>query len=51
MKQAAIGYKSLLSKRATLYTSHGHIDVNDAGHAMVGIRHRFQKTGSHDAVT
>jgi predicted porin len=41
MKQAAIGYKYELSKRTTLYTSYGHINVNDAYRVMVGIRHRF----------
>jgi predicted porin len=41
MKQAAVGYKYELSKRTTLYTSYGHINVNDANRFMVGIRHRF----------
>jgi predicted porin len=40
-KQYAIGYAYDMSKRTTLYTSYGHVNVNDANRFNVGIRHRF----------
>lgn len=40
-KQYAVGYAYDMSKRTTLYTSYGHINVNDANRFNVGIRHRF----------
>ena len=41
MRQIAVGYKYDLSKRTTLYTSYGHINLNSASRFNVGIRHRF----------
>jgi predicted porin len=41
MKQYAIGYTYDLSKRTTLYTSYGHVNVSDASRFNVGIRHKF----------
>lgn len=39
--QVAIGYTHNLSKRTTLYTSYGHINVNDVNKFGLGIRHKF----------
>jgi predicted porin len=41
MKQYAVGYTYDMSKRTTLYTSYGHISLNDANRFNVGIRHKF----------
>lgn len=39
--QIAVGYTYALSKRTTLYTSYGHINVNDVNKFGLGIRHKF----------
>lgn len=41
MTQYAIGYTHNLSKRTTLYTSYGHVSLNDANRFNAGIRHKF----------
>jgi predicted porin len=41
MTQTAVGYTYDMSKRTTLYTSLGHINLNDANRFNVGIRHKF----------
>lgn len=39
--QIAVGYTYGLSKRTTLYTSYGHINLKDVNKFGLGIRHRF----------
>jgi predicted porin len=41
MTQTAVGYTYDMSKRTTLYTSYGHVNLNDANRFNVGIRHKF----------
>ena len=41
MRQYAMGYTYSLSKRTTLYTSYGHVSLNDANRFNLGIRHKF----------
>ncbi len=40
-KQYAVAYAHDLSKRTTLYTSYGHVNVDNANRFNVGIRHKF----------
>jgi predicted porin len=41
MTQTAVGYTYDMSKRTTLYTSYGHVNLADANRFNVGIRHKF----------
>ncbi|CAN7419733.1 porin [Pseudoduganella sp. LjRoot289] len=41
MSQFAVGYTYDLSKRTSLYTSYGHVNLNDANRVDFGIRHKF----------
>jgi predicted porin len=41
MTQYALGYTYDVSKRTTLYTSYGHVNLNGANRFNAGIRHKF----------
>jgi predicted porin len=41
MTQYALGYTYDMSMRTTLYTSYGHVNLNDANRFNASIRHKF----------